>query len=407
MVIADLHIHGRYSRATSPKLDIPNLEKWGKIKGVDIFGTGDFQHPLWNTHLKEHLIEDDSGILKTPSGSKFILQSEISLMYTQNLKGRRVHHVLLAPSFEVVDQITEAFLKKGRIDYDGRPIFGFTSIELVEMMKEISDDIEIIPAHAWTPWFGILGSKSGFDSVEECFGDKVKHIHAIETGLSSDPSMNWRISSLDKFNLVSSSDSHSFWPWRVGREATIFDCEVSYNAILKAIRTGEGLHSTIEVDPGYGKYHFDGHRKCGVCFSPSESIKHNGRCPKCNRPLTIGVLNRVEKLADRPEGFRLDGAPGFKRLIPLSELLSGFLGVKQLYSKNVFAKYMSIVDKFNSEFDVLLNESKDSLLKVLDSKLVDIIMSNRRGLIKVKAGYDGVYGEPNFSVGPQKTLGDF
>ena len=407
MIIADLHMHGKYSRATSPKLDIPNLDKWGRIKGLNVIGTGDFQHPIWNTHLKEHLTEDDTGILKTSSGAKFILQSEISLMYTQGLKGRRIHHTLLAPSFEVVDQITEALLKKGRIDYDGRPIFGFTSIEFVEMMRSISHDIEIIPAHVWTPWFGLLGSKSGFNSVESCFGDKVKHIHAIETGLSSDPPMNWRVSSLDKYNLISSSDSHSFWPWRIGREATVFDCSMTYSDILNAIRTGSGLKETIEVDPGYGIYHFDGHRKCKVCFSPAESKVHHNICPKCGKKLTIGVANRVEELADRPEGFKPSDAPGFRRMIPLAELLSGVLGIKQLYSKTIFGKYLGLTDKFGSEFDILMNTPREELLKSLDEEFVDILMLNRKGEIKVKPGYDGVYGKPILEASPQKTLGDF
>lgn len=404
MIITDLHIHGRYSQATSKNLDVPNLEKWGAIKGIDIIGTGDFTHPLWVRHLKEHLIEDDSGILKSAKGMNFILQTEISLIYTQNLKGRRIHHIILAPTFDVVSQITEALGKKGRLDYDGRPIFGFTSIELVDMMREISEDIEIIPAHVWTPWFSIFGSKSGFDSVESCFKEKAKHIHALETGMSSDPEMNWRISGLDDFNLVSFSDSHSFWPWRLGREATIFDCSLEYKEIINAIRTGSGLHSTIEVDPNYGKYHYDGHRKCNVCLAPSES---STRCPVCNRPLTIGVLNRVEKLADRPEGYRPEGYKPFKRLIPLAEILSGFLGVKQMYSKTVFSKYLDITNKFKSELNVLLNESRENLLRILDEKLVDIIIRNRKGQIRVKPGYDGVYGVPILDENPQKSLGDF
>ncbi len=823
MIIADLHIHGKYSRATSKSLDIPNLDKWGKIKGIDVLGTGDFTHPLWINHLKEHLTEDDSGVLTTAKGMKFILQSEISLIYTQGLKGRRIHHILLAPSFDIVSQITEALSKKGRLDYDGRPIFGFSSIELVEMMREISPDIEIIPAHClvpdsfiqtlegtkkikditkkdlvlthngryrnveklyqrnysgdiiqlipscikfgtyftpehpiysiksykkcknvphtickptcaylkrgckqkefenykiewnqvkdlekgdiilyprynkikdrkviylsdfvkncfkdgeyikprkekifvknlpvknkikidnnfcrligyylaegycvkdricftfsgnetdyildvkrlitkifgefvnvqiirernskgisviiyskilkeffelfysgkpfnasnkylpswfidlpsdklkelligwwrgdvgttssinlvnqfkmifiklgiipsidivsansinlrrkskanlingrkinanhdsfqfnylsffpgsyklnkfpefkrfvsklnrrkgwvnkdyiylpiskinkkrytglvynlevkddnsyttenlavhncWTPWFGILGSKSGFNSLENCFKDQIKHIHAIETGLSSDPEMNWRVSSLDKFNLVSFSDSHSFWPWRLGREATLFDCSLDYKSILKGIRTGEGLKGTIEVDPSYGKYHFDGHRNCGISFSPEESEKHNNICPVCKKPLTIGVLNRVEKLADREEGYKPENAKIFKRLIPLSELISGFMGIKQAYSKTVFSKYMDLVDKFKSEYNILLNEPRENLLEVLDEKLVELIMRNRIGKIKVKPGFDGVYGEPILDVSPQKSLSEF
>ena len=394
MIFADLHMHSKYSRATSKELDIPNLEKWGKIKGLNLIGTGDFTHPIWIENLKRDLVEEENGILRSKGGMNFLLQTEISLMYTQGGKGRRVHHIILAPNFSVVDQIREALGKKGRLDYDGRPIFGFSSIELVDMMREISEDIEIIPAHAWTPWFGLLGSKSGFDSVKECFGDRTKYIHALETGLSSDPAMNWRVSSLDKYTLISNSDSHSFWPWRIGREANVFDFKLSYKNVLNAIRTKQGFIKTIEVDPNYGKYHFDGHRNCNVCFDPKETVKNNGVCPKCGKPLTIGVLNRVEELADRPEGFRLGGAIPFKRLIPLAELIAKQIGIKQLYSKSVFSKYMGIVNNFKSEFNILLNESEKSLSEYLDKKLVDLIIRNREGKILVKPGYDGVYGEP-------------
>ena len=278
----------------------------------------------------------------------------------------------------------------------------------LEVKEDNSYLTENLAVHnCWTPWFGLLGSKSGFNSVESCFKEKSKHIHAIETGLSSDPEMNWRVSSLDKYNLISSSDSHSFWPWRIGREATIFDCSLTYSDILNSIRTGEGLKETIEVDPGYGIYHFDGHRKCKICFSPAESKEHHNLCPKCGKNLTIGVANRVEELADRPEGYKPENAPGFRRMIPLAELLSGFLGIKQLYSKTIFGKYMGLIEKFGSEFDILMNTPREELLNTLDGKFVDIIMLNRKGGIKVKPGYDGVYGVPILEASPQKKLGDF
>ncbi|MAG38526.1 hypothetical protein CMO90_00380, partial [Candidatus Woesearchaeota archaeon] len=259
--ISDLHIHSRYSRACSSAIDIKNLEKWAKIKGVNILGTGDFTHPEWFKELKHELVEDDTGILKTSSGFPFILQTEISLIYTQADRGRRIHNVVLAPNFDVVEQITDYLKKHGRVDYDGRPIFKISCHDFVYNLRKISLDIEVIPAHIWTPWFSLFGSKSGFDSVHECFKDQEKYVHALETGLSSDPEMNWRLSQLDKFNLVSFSDSHSFWPWRMGREATIFELKkLKYDNILRALRSGEGLQETVEVDPSYGKYHFDGHR---------------------------------------------------------------------------------------------------------------------------------------------------
>jgi len=281
-MIADLHLHGKYARATSKDLTLQQLEKYGKIKGIDILGTGDFTHPAWNKHIKESLTEiPGTGIYQSKGGQKFAMQTEISLVYTQG-RGRRVHVVVLAPSIEVVDQITEELMKRGRVDYDGRPIFKISCIEFVDMMRSISPDIEVIPAHAWTPWFGIFGSKSGFDSLQEAFGDNTKHVHAIETGMSSDPPMNWRLKQLDGIQLLSFSDSHSFWPWRIGREATIFEMkQANYKEMLNAIRTGDGLKGTIETDPGYGIYHFDGHRNCNVVYSPEESRKRNFKCEKC------------------------------------------------------------------------------------------------------------------------------
>ena len=393
-IIADLHIHSRYSRACSAELNIPNLEKWAKIKGLGLLGTGDFSHPEWQQELKKELKEDESGILKTKDGFPFVLQNEISLIYTQKYKGRRIHLVVLAPSFEIVEKITEYLKTKGRVDYDGRPMFNIPCPEFVEAMMKISKDIELIPAHIWTPWFSLFGSKSGFDSVEECFGDKSKYIHALETGLSSDPEMNWRLSKLDNYHLVSFSDSHSFWPWRIGRESTVFEFkELTYNNLIKALRTGEGLVETIEVDPSYGKYHFDGHRNCNVSFSPEESKKHNNICPVCKHPLTIGVLNRVEELADRKIGEKPKNTKPFKRIIPLHELLSLVLK-SGMATKTVWAKYHEILKAGKNEFDILLNVSKEDLLKVADEKIVDIILKNREGKLVIKPGFDGEYGVP-------------
>ena len=392
MIFADLHLHGKYSRATSKDLTIDNLEHYAKIKGLNLLGTGDFTHPKWFEHLKDKLKNNDEGIFVSKKGMNFILQTELSLIYTQGDKGRRVHHIILAPDFDSVEQINEELLKKGRLDYDGRPIFGFSSIELVEMMRSINKKIEIIPAHIWTPWFGLLGSKSGFDSVKECFQEKTKYIHALETGLSSDPKMNWRLSSLDKFSLISNSDSHSFWPWRIGRECNVFDSEFSYHKILDSIKTKKNFVETIEVDPAYGKYHLDGHRNCNLSLEPKESIKNQDVCPKCGKLLTIGVLHRVELLADRPEGYVLKNSVPFKRLIPLSEIIGSYIGIKQLQSKGVSLIYDRLIKKFGNEFDVLLNISKEDLLKELDEKLVELILKNRRGEIKIKAGFDGLYG---------------
>lgn len=775
-IFADLQIHSRYSRATSSALTLPNIEKWARIKGLNLLGTGDFTHPKWLAELKEYMAEDGSGILTSKTGFKFVLQGEISNIYTQDGKGRRVHTLLLAKDFDTVQQINEKLLKKGRLDYDGRPIFGFTCIELVEMMRDISDDIEITPAHClppeikihtingikpigllnkhekvlthrgnfktikevykrdykgyiyhikpryfslglkatgehpfyaiktlkncswtngickptfphkdycitnyhkkyepqwipaskleigdvmlyprykkirdvmdikwrgfnfkinkdfcrligyylaegysngrdaigfsfntkneydliedvrsivnkvfnlnakkgktkgdlmiysrslykyfeenfykgkskrahtksmpkwmldlpldkqveifkgwwygdkgstssrelmnqfkviclrlgivpsirvdskkshklrgkhkiknriitaksdnfvldkltffedkfnllknryfhnqrrkknwkygwiddnyvylpilkitknyysgfvhnlevehdnsyvsefatihncWTPWYGIFGSMSGFDSIEECFKDQTKHIYSIETGLSSDPAMNWRLSKLDKYTLLSSSDAHSFWPWRLGRECNVFDIKPDYDNLIKAIRTRKGFVETIEVDPNYGKYHYDGHRNCNISMSPSESKKLNGICPKCRQKLTIGVQSRVDELADRPEGFVPKDAVPFKPLIPLSEIIAAINGNSVAAQKTMKA-FNDLINRFGNEFNVLLNTEINELAKCADEKIADAVIKAREGKVKIIPGYDGVYGIPVF-----------
>src|SRR5271157_3531958 len=301
-IIADLQIHSRFARATSKDITIDNLEKYARIKGVNLLGTGDFQHPLWNKEIKEKLKEDTNGILWSSMGFPFIWQTEVSLMFSKNGKKRAIHLLIFAPNTEIADKIINYLGSKGRLDYDGRPIFGIIGEQLVKDLKEISDKIEIIPAHCMTPWFGLYGSDSGFDSLEECFGDQAKNIHAIESGMSADPAMLWRFK--EKVNVVSFSDAHSFWPWRIGREATIFDLkELSYDNIMKAIRSGEGLKATIETPPEYGKYHYDGHRSCNFSCSPNETKKLNGICPICGKKLTIGVDYRVEEIAKEKEGY--------------------------------------------------------------------------------------------------------
>ena len=393
-IIADLHIHSSYSRACSKDLNLENLEKYARIKGVGLLGTGDFTHPKWIQEIKSKLREDENGILYSSTGFPFVWQTELSLAYTQNGKGRRIHYIILAPSGEVVGQITEFLLKKGRVDYDGRPIFGMSSIELLDELMKISSDIELIPAHAWTPWFGIFGSESGFDSLKECFQEKVKRIHAIETGLSSDPLMNWRISELDNITLVSNSDLHSYWPWRIGREANVFEFDdLTYKNVLAAIRERKGFVETIEVNPSFGKYHLTGHRLCDVCLEPSESLKLKDICPKCGRKLTVGVAQRIEALADRPEGYKPEGAVPFKSLIPLSEIIAELNGFP-VASRKTWQAYNALIERFGNEFNVLLEAAESELKKVVDEKLAAAIMKNREGKIKVEPGYDGVYGKP-------------
>lgn len=395
--IADLHIHSRFARATSRNIDIPNLVKWAKVKGIGLLGTGDFQHPQWSQELKE--LEEREGLLYYQD-FPFLWQTEISLMYSQGGRGRRIHHVILAPNKEVAKQVTEFLGSKGRLDYDGRPIFGFSSIELVEAMEKIDKDIEIIPAHIWTSWFGIFGSNSGFDSLKEAFGDKADKIHAIETGLSSDPLMNWKIKELNDKSIVSFSDSHSFWPWRLGREATIFTGELTYKNILKQIRENS-FKGTVEVEPAYGKYHWDGHRNCGFSCSPEESKKLNRICPKCRQPLTIGVEYRVDELTDQKPEEHPNKKPYYK-MLPLQELI-GLSNGSSLSSKKTWKTYNDILSKFGSEFEVLLNVNKEELARVIDEKLVGIIMENREGKIRVQPGFDGEYGKALLKE-KQKTL---
>ncbi|MFH2021338.1 MAG: endonuclease Q family protein [archaeon] len=418
-IISDLHLHSKYSRACSKDLDIKNMEKYAKIKGINLMGTGDFQHPKWQEELKSELTEDGTGILRTKTDYPFMLTSEISLIYSQGGQGRKVHNVIWAKSLEVAAQVSEALLKRGRIDYDGRPIFGMNCPEFVEMMKEVDKDIEVIPAHIWTPWFALFGSNSGFDSVKEAYQEKTKDIHAIETGLSSDPEMNWRVSQLDDFSVVSFSDSHSYWPWRLGREATVFDIkELSYDNIIKAIHSKEGLKETIEVDPGYGKYHYDGHRNCNISLSPKESKDYHNICPRCGKPLTIGVENRIEELADRPLGYRPKNPIPFKKYIPLSDILAAALG-RGVATKGVWEEYYKLVGKVGSEYDILRIIPREELEKFVDTKIADFIIRSRNQEIKVIPGYDGVYGVPVFDenmklpepeisiVKKQKGLGDF
>lgn len=409
-ITADLHIHSRFSRATSTRLSVDNLIKYAKIKGVSLLGTGDFTHPKWLRELKNKLAVGEGGIMEK-GGFPFILSTEISSIYKQGDSVKRIHNLLLVPDFEAAEKVNDSLAKRGvNLSSDGRPICGLRGAEIVELVREADERNEVIPAHIWTPWFSLFGSRSGFDRIEECFGDQTKNISALETGLSSDPAMNWRVSALDRFSLVSFSDAHSFWPWRLGREATVFELkEPSYDGVIKAIRTGDGLLETIEVDPSYGKYHYDGHRRCKVCMKPEETMRNNNICPVCKRPLTVGVMNRVEELADRPEGFRPKNGKPFRSLLPLSEILSLSLG-SGVSSKKVWKEYNALVKAFGSELKVLTEAGEADIMKVSSGKTAGLVIGVREGKIDIKPGYDGVYGElmePKDHGNRQRSLQDF
>jgi len=403
VVIADLHIHSRFSRACSKNITLESLEKWARIKGLGLLGTGDFTHPEWIKEIKENLKEKD-GILLSETGFRFVLSGEVSLMYTQE-RGRRIHLVLLAPNFEAVDKINAYFDTKGRRDYDGRPIFKIPADVFVKDMHNISKDIEIICAHALTPWFGIFGSKSGFDSLKEAFKEQEKEIHAVESGMSASPEMLWHLPFLNNKAIVSFSDSHSFWPWRIGREATIFNKVDSYKDLIEQIR-GNTIIGTIETDPGYGIYHYDGHKDCNFSSSPEETRKLNGICPVCGKPLTIGVENRVEQLTNQS----IEEHPNkkvFYKLLPLHELIS-LAKASALAGRKTWEVYNSLIEKFGNELNILLNIEKEDLIKAMpnDNLLIDLIMQNRDGKIRVKPGFDGKYGEPMLSE-KQENLNRF
>jgi uncharacterized protein (TIGR00375 family) len=389
--IADFHIHSKYSRATSPDMNIKTLSEYAKLKGISLLGTGDFTHHLWLEELKSTLKDSGNGLFEY-NGVNFMLTGEVSSIYSKNGKVRKIHNVIFVPSFDIADKINSVLSGYGNIAYDGRPIIGIDAKNLAEILFGISKDICLVPGHIWTPWFSLFGSKSGFDSIEECFEEYAKDIYALETGLSSDPAMNWQWSKLDRFSLISNSDSHS--PQKIGREANVFDTQMSYKAILEALKKKDKKKflSTIEFFPEEGKYHYDGHRACDVRFSPAETKKNKNICPKCKRPLTIGVMNRVSELADRPEGFVPENSIPYKRMIPLAEIISDTLGVGEA-SKAVSAEYRAIIPRLGTELEVLMEVSEDKLLKELPIKIAKAIVNVRNGDVKILPGFDGEYGE--------------
>lgn len=402
-MIADLHIHSRFSMATSKEGTPENLDFWARKKGISLIGTGDFTHPVWREELKERLVSEGNGLYrlrdayvkeesrKFPGeGTRFVVSGEISSIYKKNGKTRKVHNVILPPSLEAADAMAQRLEKIGNIHSDGRPILGLDSHDLLEMMLDVCPEGILIPAHIWTPHFSVLGAKSGFDSVEECFEELAPYIHALETGLSSDPAMNWRISKLDRYHLVSNSDAHS--PSKLGREANLLDIDCSYEGLYRAIQTGEGLEGTVEFFPEEGKYHFDGHRKCGVSLSPVEAERLGGICPVCGKKLTMGVDHRVEQLADRAEGFVKKDGKKYESLVPLPEVISACMGYSTA-SKKVQGCFEQMIQTLGTEFDILRNVPSEDIKSCAGERIAEGIENVRTGNVKRIPGYDGEYGK--------------
>lgn len=405
--IADLHIHSHYSRATSRNLDLPNLELWARIKGVQVLGTGDVTHPGWLDEIKEQLVPAEPGFFRLKKEYRlnypqkgenpefpvrFMLSGEISNVYKKGGKVRKIHNLVFFPSLESARKFSERLARISNVRSDGRPILGLDSKILLAIMLECSENAYLIPAHIWTPWFSLLGSKSGFDTPEECFEDLTNHIFAVETGLSSDPLMNWRVSSLDRYTLISNSDAHS--PQKIAREANVFSTDFSYLAIFEALKNGdpEKFLGTLEFFPQKGKYHFDGHRKCRVRLAPEETEKANGLCPVCGRKVTVGVMNRVNALADRKPGEKRPGrAHSFRYIIPLIEIIGEVENLAPT-SKRVREIYDRLVYNLGPELFIIQEESLEKIEKLSSDILAEAVRRARCGEVKIKEGYDGEFG---------------
>lgn len=405
MFYADLHVHSKFSRATSRDADLEHMAIWGQRKGISVIGTGDFTHPVWMQEIRDKLVPAEPGLFRLrddiqkevdaqvagpcQAPVRFMLEVEISTIYKKGEKTRKVHHLLYAPDLQKADRIVESLSKIGNLKSDGRPILGLDSRDLLEITLDGGEGCYLVPAHIWTPWFAAMGSKSGFDSIEDCYGDLAGHIFAVETGLSSDPLMNWRLSQLDRFTLVSNSDAHS--PPKLGREACVFDTGMDYWSIRSALETGDGYAGTVEFFPEEGKYHMDGHRKCGVRQEPEETRKNNRACPECGRELTVGVLNRVDELADRPTGFVPEDPMPYRSLIPLPEVISELRGVGPK-SKKVMSAWHEIIGRVGSELFILNDAPLEDIRGAGAPLLAEAVERMRSGEVIAEGGYDGEYG---------------
>ena len=404
---ADLHIHSHFSRATSKQLNLEYLDYWAQLKGIDLIATGDFVHPGWLDEMKKKLEPAEEGFFKLrPEFSsqlkaelpaacqkevRFIFSCEISNIYKRHDAVRKVHNVIFAPTFEAAEKIQSRLEKIGNIRSDGRPILGLDSRDLLEIVLESDQSSFLVPAHIWTPWFSVLGSKGGFNSLEDCYGDLTDQVFALETGLSSDPLMNWRLSQLDRYVLISNSDAHS--PQKLGRECNVFDTDFSYPGLYNSLSDpkDKGLLGTVEFYPEEGKYHYDGHRACHKRLHPKETIKNNGICPVCGKAVTVGVMSRVEELADHEEGRRSPNARDYQSLIPLNEIIGEARGVGP-NSKSVMTTYMEMLGKLGSELSILRDIPVDEIKALSGSLIAEGVRRVRTGEVDIAAGFDGEYG---------------
>jgi uncharacterized protein (TIGR00375 family) len=424
--IADLHLHSKFSRATSKEMVLDVLALWSKIKGIKLLATADFTHPEWLFLLKQklepcgngfyrlkHILSTTDEYLKSfslsPDDVSFILSSELSFIYSKKGKVRKIHLILLAPDFESVDRVNHKLSGLGNLRSDGRPMLGMDAKAFVKIVADLCPECVVIPSHIWTPWFSLFGANSGFDAIEECFEEMTPFIFALETGLSSDPAMNWRLSALDRYSLVSNSDAHS--PSRIGREANVFDTEFSYKGLIQAIKSKDAdkFLYTIEFFPEEGKYHYDGHRKCGVLFSPRESMRHNDICPRCGKKLTIGVMHRVAELSDREEGEGPALKVPYKNLIPLNEIIAQALD-KTTECRSVWDVYFRFIHEFENEQRILAEASIDDLKRISPERVGLGVERMRKGAVKIVPGHDGCFGEislfeeETFEEGGQEQL---
>ncbi len=402
--VADLHLHSAYAYATSKALTLPNLAKWAKLKGIDLLASADFTHPRWFRELSENLTPEGNGLYRY-DGVHFVLGTEVSCVYSQGGRGRRVHILVFAPDLSTVAELNLALASHGNLDSDGRPTLSLSVRDLTDLVLQTDPRCIVVPAHAWTPWYGVFGSKSGFDSLEECFQDLTPAIPAVETGLSSDPAMNWGVPDLAGKTIVSFSDAHSL-P-KLARELTVFDGPLTYQGLTDALFQNRVAY-TVEFYPEEGKYHYDGHRKCGVCQPPEASLERRGFCPVCRRPLTLGVLHRTRSLSTTtaddsrgPDGFihSHDGRPPFTRLVPLQEIIAQVRGLG-LATKGVTNAYFDVVNQLGSELQALLHASADDLTVAAGEPLARAVLQARRGEVEVSPGYDGVFGTVSLPRGP-------